>query len=111
LFTDLERWPEWGPSIRSARWEDGGPMRVGARGVVTTVLGVRLPFVITSFEDGRSWGWSVAGVPATDHAVLPGEHGGSCVARFRVPFLALPYLAVCDVALRRIDELATSGTS
>ena len=84
-------------------------MQLGGRGVVTTAVGVRLPFVITAFEDGRSWGWSVAGVPATDHAVLPGQHDDSCRTRFRVPVLALPYLAVCKVALRRIEKLATSG--
>jgi hypothetical protein len=114
LLTDVDRWAEWGPTVRDARWDDGGPMRLGARGTVITALGVHLPFVVTSFEDGRSWGWSVAGVPATDHAVLAGEAGDagdagdSCRARFRVPLPALPYLAVCRIALRRIEELAAS---
>ena len=114
LLTDVDRWAEWGPTVRGARWDDGGPMRLGARGTVLTALGVHLPFVITSFEDGRSWGWTVAGVPATDHAVLADGDGGDggddgdggCRARFRVPLPALPYLTVCHVALRRIEQLA-----
>ena len=106
ILTDLECWPEWGPSVRSARTDDDGPLAAGTRGTVTTVAGLRLPFVVSELTPGRSWSWRVAGIPATDHLVVP--TGGGCRVRMAVPLLAAPYLAVCEVAVRRIERLATA---
>ena len=105
ILTDLDRWPEWGPSVRSARTDDGGPLAAGSRGTVTTVGGVGLRFRIDELTPGRSWSWSVAGVHATDHRVVP--TGSGCRVLLSVPLLAAPYLAVCRIALRRIEHLAT----
>ena len=104
LLTDLARWPEWGPSVRSARL-DRGPFGPGARGRVETAVGMELPFEVTGFEAGRSWSWSVAGVAATGHRVEPlGDD--ACRVGFGVPAIAFPYLAVCRIALARIAEIA-----
>lgn len=104
LLVDLARWPEWGPSVRSARLVSGVFGR-GASGRVVTALGFEVPFEVTEFEDGRSWAWSVAGIPATGHRVEPlGEK--ACRVGFGVPAIAFPYLAVCRVALARIAEIA-----
>lgn len=105
LLTDLDRWPAWGPAVRGAEL-DSSSFEAGATGVVTTVLGVRLPFEITSYEDGARWAWKVAGMPATDHTVqaLGPER---CRVGFGVPWPATPYLAVCRMALRRIESIAT----
>jgi uncharacterized membrane protein len=107
LLVDLDRWPAWGPSVRSATIDDDR-LRLGSIGTVTTAVGVRLPFRITSFVRGRSWAWSVGGVPATDH-VVESLDDGRCTVTFGVPLVAAPYLAVCSAALRRIDELATGA--
>ena len=130
VLTDLDLWPEWGPSVRAAELDDGASgLALGASGHVVTALGVRLPFRITAWNDGsaapagsardtshrdgtRSWSWSwrVAGVGATDHTVEPlGAH--RCRVGFGVPLAAAPYLAVCRVALARIDRLAVSRPS
>lgn len=109
LLTDLSRWPEWGPSVRAARLE-GDSFGAGARGRVTTALGFDLPFEVTGFEDGRSWSWSVAGIPATDHRVEPLDDG-RCRVGFGVPAIAFPYLAVCHVALARLAEMAPREAS
>lgn len=69
-----------------------------------TAAGVSLPFAVTRFDDGRRWAWRVAGVTATDHRVEPSP-GGSTVT-FGVPWWAPGYLAVCAIALRRIERLA-----
>ena len=105
VFCDLERWPQWGPSVRSAQL-NGPTLSLGATGTVTTAVGVDLGFTITEFEDGSAWAWRVAGLPATAHSVEP-LGAGRCRAGFGVPFVAAPYLAICRVALRRIDALAT----
>jgi hypothetical protein len=72
--------------------------------VVETVGGLRLPFEITGFEPDRAWSWTVRGVGATDHTVESAAAGTR--VSFGVPWLAVPYLGVCAVALRRLDRLA-----
>lgn len=117
LLTDLDSWPQWGPSITSAAIDPrpGAPgpdssrpsgLWLGARGTVRTVVGLQLPFEVTAFEEGRRWAWAVAGVPATDHRVAATSTG--CVVTFGVPWWAPGYLAVCALALRRIESLAGS---
>ena len=112
LLTDLEAWPDWGPSISGASIDDesdgGGRLRLGSRGSVRTAVGVSLPFEVTELVEGRSWAWAVAGVPATGHRVESADDG--CVATFTVPWWAPGYLAVCAIALRRIDRLATDSS-
>lgn len=108
LLVDVDRWPQWGPSVRRAALEGGaGELALGVRGTVWTAVGVPMPFHITAFEAGRRWDWSVAGVAATGHrvAVIP----GGCRVVFEVPWWAAPYLTVCAVALDRIDRLATGS--
>ena len=67
-------------------------------------------FEVTRFEEGRSWSWSVAGHPATDHVV---EDRGADASRvtFGMPWIVTPYLVVCRVALRRLDELGRREVS
>jgi hypothetical protein len=105
LLVDPARWPEWGPSVRSAA-VDGQALRRGARGTVSTVLGVDLPFEVTSYVEGSEWSWNVIGVPATDHRVVP-ISGGRCRVGFAVPWPEAPYLVVCRAALRRLDAIAS----
>lgn len=108
VLTDVAAWPCWGPSVRAAsitRPELG----LGATGRVETVVGPSLPFEITDFEPGRRWAWRVAGLAATDHVVTAiGDE--RCEVAFGVPWFAAPYLAVCRVALTRIDALARAET-
>jgi uncharacterized protein YndB with AHSA1/START domain len=104
LLVDLDAWPRWGPSVRSATLADDAPLGLGSRGHVSTVVGVRLPFVVTSFEPGRSWAWSVAGVPATTHAVRP--DGDGCRLSMGAPLWAPAYLPVLAAALVRIERVA-----
>lgn len=106
LLVDLDAWPRWGPSVAGASL-DGDRLQLGSRGTVRTAVGVSLPFEVTRFEEGRRWAWSVAGVPATDHRVRPTAHG--CEVTFGVPWWAPGYLAVCALALRRIERLALSA--
>lgn len=105
LLTDLSAWPSWGPSVRGAELSDGGTtLSAHSRGVVWTVLGPRLPFAITSWQDGRRWDWTVAGVPATGHEVVP--DGSGCRVRFEAPWWAVGYLPVCALALQRLEKMA-----
>lgn len=106
VLTDLDAWPRWGPTVRRAELDRAGPLGLGSRGRVWTPVGIPLPFVVTEFEDGREWAWQVAGIPATRHSVLP--DGDGCRVAFGVPIWAPAYLAVCAVALKRIEDLAVT---
>lgn len=103
LLVDVRRWPEWGPSVRHATLATSR-LELASTGTVRTVIGLELSFEVTSFEEGRSWSWNVAGYPATDHVVEARGPGASCV-KFGVPWIAQPYLVVCRVALRRLEKL------
>jgi hypothetical protein len=100
---DTETWPDWGPSVRAVDC----PTRfveAGTRGRVrVAAAGVWVPFEVTSCRDYR-WTWRVARVPATGHVVEP-LAAGRCRVGFEVPPLAAPYVAVCKVALERIEHL------
>lgn len=105
LLTNLDAWPQWGPSVRRAE-VDGGMLAAGAHGRVHTTVGLSLAFEVTTFEPGTRWSWKVGGVNATDHRVDPlGPH--RCRVGFAVAWPAVPYLAICRVALGRIEHLAT----
>ncbi len=95
--------------MRRIETDSEGPITLGTAGVVVTTIGVRLPFEITDFDEGHRWRWVVAGITATDHRVEP-LGPARCRAGFGVPWPGSPYLAVCLVALRRIEVLATEVT-
>jgi hypothetical protein len=105
VLVDLDAWPKWGPTVRGARLDPPHTeLGLHATGTVQTSLGFNVPFVITEFEPGRHWAWQVAGIPATHHRVDP--VGDRAQVSISVPWWAGAYLAVCSIALRRIDALA-----
>jgi Polyketide cyclase / dehydrase and lipid transport len=106
LLIDLDAWPEWGPSIRGGTLDaPHTALALHATGTVQTPLLLSVPFVVTEFDPGREWAWKVAGIPATRHRVDP--LGNGTRASIAVPWWAAPYLTVCTIALRRIDDMAT----
>ncbi len=58
VLTDVERWPEWTRSERSAKLETGGPLRVGSCAKLG-VAGSPMHSVweVTSLHEGRSFLW------------------------------------------------------
>lgn len=103
-LVDLDRWPQWGPTVRAARLDDGGrKLHEGATGAVQTPVGLWLPFVIEDWrqEDTWSWSWRVAGIPATTHSVTAVDADHSRL-EMGVPWWAPAYLGVIRVALARI---------
>ena len=108
VLVDLDAWPKWGPTVSGARLDSPHTeLALKATGTVQTALGFGVPFVVTEFEPGRHWAWKVAGVPATHHRVEP--VGGSARVTIAVPWWAAAYLAVCSIALHRIDAMLTGS--
>jgi hypothetical protein len=112
VLVDIRRWPEWGPTLRSATLDHGGHrLGPGATGRLRPVLGPSLGFCIDHYDDDpadgvRSWSWRVADVPATGHRV-DDLGDGHCRVGLSVPLLAVPYALACAEALRRIDGILT----
>lgn len=103
ILTDLDLWPKWGPTVSRARLT-AGPLELGARGTVTTPVGISVPFEITDFEPEHRWAWKVAGIPATAHGVSLQQSG--CRVWMSSPVWAPAYLPVLAVAVHRIAEMA-----
>lgn len=107
VLVDVRFWPVWGPVITHV--DLSGPdhiIELGSSGVVRTSVGLNLPFIVTEFDPVRKWAWRVVGVPATGHRLDRVEHRTKVT--FEVPWWASPYLAVCTLALQRIEALVTS---
>jgi hypothetical protein len=113
-LVELSSWPRWGPTVRSARLDDGAArLSAGAHGAVQTAGGVWLPFRVDDWvDDGprRSWSWRVGGVPATEHAVIA-QGPDRCRIEMQVPWWAPAYLAVVALALTRIRRRAEGAVS
>ena len=108
LLVEVEQWPRWGPSISEVQLDHiGDRIRAGSTGMVVPPIGVPLPFRVTDFVDGERWSWRVAGIPATSHRVE--AVGAGTRVSFGVPPWAPAYLAVCALALRRLERLTLPG--
>jgi uncharacterized protein YndB with AHSA1/START domain len=105
VLTDLNAWPQWGPTVSGAELIDADGLGLGVRGKVYTPVGLPLPFTITEYEQGRRWAWQVAGIPATAHGVDPVDDGTR--VWMSAPVLAAPYVPVLAIALQRIDRMTS----
>ncbi len=103
VITDTRLWSEWRPTIVAVETDERF-IRLGSKGWISTVAGMRLPFVITEYEPGRRWRWAVGGIPAIGHRVEPIDPA-RCRMMFEVPILAAAYLPLCRVAAVRIRRL------
>lgn len=109
---DLSNWPGWGPTVRSARLDDGsGHLSANASGSVQTVVGGWLPFRIEGWHDEepiRAWSWRVCGIPATEHFVI--SRGPTrCRVEMTVPWWGGCNLPVVEVALRKDSTPCAEG--
>lgn len=104
LLTDTTRWTEWGPSIKQVQSKERY-IRAGSVGRVKTALGFWAPFAITEWENRRYWSWRVFSIRATGHRV-EAIKANCCELIFEVPFWAMPYAFICNMATKRMARLA-----
>jgi uncharacterized protein YndB with AHSA1/START domain len=78
VLTDIERWPEWTPSMTRVERLDEGPFQVGS---TARVKQPRLPptvWRVTDLEPGQSFSWTASGPGVTTlagHRITPRSEG------------------------------------
>lgn len=82
VMHDVERWPEWTPSVTSAELLDSGPLTVGSR---VRMKQPKLPaseLTVTELEENRGFTWvsQTPGLLATGRHEIEPEGSGSRVA-------------------------------
>jgi len=78
VLLDVERWPEWTPTMRSVKCLDPGGMRPGAEVRVTQPRLGTAVWTVTDLEPGRSFAWirrSPGVTTRADHVVTEGPDG------------------------------------
>ena len=95
VLSDIERWPEWTASVRSARPLGTGPAGVGARYRLEQPRLDPAEFTITEWQPPHSftWGMSAPGVTAVAVHSLREQPGG-CELELRLEFKGLLALLV-----------------
>jgi uncharacterized protein YndB with AHSA1/START domain len=58
VLVDVERWPEWTPSITRLEKLDPGDLRVGQRVRIEQPKLPTMTWAVTAVEPGRSFSWS-----------------------------------------------------
>lgn len=57
MIADVERWPEWTPSVRSIKRYDAGPLVLGSRAHIEQPKLRPADWVVTRIEQGRGFDW------------------------------------------------------
>jgi uncharacterized membrane protein len=79
VMSDVERWPEWTPSVTSIQRLDHGPLAVGSRARVHQPKLPPAEWQITELEAGRSFTWVTRspGVRVTARHSVEAREGGT----------------------------------
>jgi len=54
---DVERWPEWTPTVTSVKRTDRGPFGVGSTARIKQPMQAEAEWVVTEFAPGRRFAW------------------------------------------------------
>jgi hypothetical protein len=126
VMSDVERWPDWTPSVRHVRRLDTpGPFRAGSRAIVRQPKLPPALWTVTDLTPGRRFVWT-SGLPGWwttgDHRVEPLTRGSRATlgiqfsglfARFGAPLmrgLVERYVRLeADGLKRRSEELARAA--
>jgi uncharacterized protein YndB with AHSA1/START domain len=79
VMSDIERWPEWTPTVTSIQRLDRGPLAIGSR---VRIRQPKLPpaeWKVTELDEGRSFTWVTRspGVRVTARHGVEANQGGS----------------------------------
>ncbi len=81
MLRDIERWPEWTPTVTSIQRVDRGPLAVGSRARIRQPKLLPAEWQVSELEEGRSFTWvsRSPGVRVTARHWVEADGGGSRV--------------------------------
>jgi uncharacterized membrane protein len=104
VLTDVERWHEWTPSVRSIRRLDRGPLAIGSRALIRQPKLLPAMWKVTALEPGRSFTWK-SGLPLmwvhARHSLTPSDGGTRATLHLRFEGAIGRVMAR---AMRRLNE-------
>jgi len=85
VFADVERWPDWTPSVTSVEPLDG-PLARDARFAIRQPRLPRLVWRVVDLEPGRSWVWRAGGPGGRTfaHHLVEAQDDGSTLVTQRI---------------------------
>jgi uncharacterized protein YndB with AHSA1/START domain len=78
VLTDVERWPEWTPSMTRVERLDSGPLQVGSTARIKQPKFPPTVWRVTQLEPGQSFSWTASGPGVTTvggHRITPRDDG------------------------------------
>ena len=113
ILVDVERWPEWTPSVSRIRRLDPGPLAVGSRARIHQPRLLPATWRIVELAEGRRFTW-VTGGPGVravaEHWVEPIDRGSRVTLSVRFEGLLASLVARLTRDLnRRYLELEAAG--
>jgi uncharacterized protein YndB with AHSA1/START domain len=78
VLTDVERWPEWTPSMMRVDRLDSGPLQVGSTARIKQPKFPPTVWRVTDLEPGQSFSWTASGpgvATVGGHRITPLAHG------------------------------------
>jgi uncharacterized membrane protein len=78
VLVDIERWPEWTPSVTAVERLDEGPLAVGSRVRLHQPRLAALVWEVTELDAPRAFGWQATGGAVTTlatHLIRPRDDG------------------------------------
>lgn len=79
VMSDIERWPEWTPTVASIQRVDPGPLAVGSRARIRQPKLPPAEWQVTELDEGRNFTWVTRrpGVRMTARHWVEADGGGS----------------------------------
>ena len=81
ITTDIGNWPDWAPTVQTARRLDSLPFGIGSQACIKQPMQSRAIWTVTEFEDGRYFAWETTGKAfrmAATHRVTGASGGTNC---------------------------------
>ena len=79
VYTDVEKWPEWTPSMKHIERLDEGPLALGKQARVSAEGAPTSVFTVTEHTEGRSFIWSTTtrGIKAEAYHIVEPDGAGT----------------------------------
>jgi len=96
VLCDVERWPEWTPTMTSVQRLEGGPFAIGSSAQVRQPKLRTAVWRVTEFQDGRNFTWTTRspGLRMTaGHLIEPQGTGSRVELTFEVSGVIAPLVS------------------